>query len=124
LFIGSAIRNTHSGHTARCPGKSPGRDFKFFCVLHFDAYRCHLERYASRGLRFAYRVSRGKETLATGATEHVWVETASGKPCRTPEPIREGFARLAGGWASADPHQRLGERSALLFPFFMDRRSG
>lgn len=58
---------------------------------------CHLERYASRGLRFAYRVSRGEETLATGATEHVWVDTASGKPCRTPEPVREGFARLAGG---------------------------
>lgn len=55
-----------------------------------------LDRLASRGLRFAYRVHRGEELLATGATEHVWVEAATQRLCRTPEPLREPFARLAG----------------------------
>ena len=55
-----------------------------------------LERLASRGLRFAYQVHREEELLATGATEHVWVEAASKRLCRTPEPLREPFARLAG----------------------------
>lgn len=58
---------------------------------------CWLERMSSRGLRFAYEVWRGEDLLAEGATEHLWVEKASGKPCRTPEPLREPFARLAGG---------------------------
>ena len=50
----------------------------------------------SRRLTFAYEVRRGKELLATGSTEHVWVERANGRPCRTPEPLRDAFARLAG----------------------------
>lgn len=55
-----------------------------------------LDRLASRGLRFAYRVHRDEELLATGTTEHVWVEAATQRLCRTPEPLREPFARLAG----------------------------
>ncbi len=55
---------------------------------------CWLERMTSRGLRFAYEVDRVGEKLARGATEHVWVERASGKPCRIPEMVREPFARL------------------------------
>jgi acyl-CoA thioester hydrolase len=55
-----------------------------------------LEHLGSRGMRFAYEVRRGDEICATGTTEHVWVERASGKPCRTPEPLRAPFARLAG----------------------------
>lgn len=55
-----------------------------------------LDRLASRGLRFAYRVHRGEELLATGTTEHVWVEAATQRLSRTPEPLREPFARLAG----------------------------
>ena len=55
-----------------------------------------IDRLGSRGLRFAYEVRHGDEVLATGATEHVWVEAASGKPCRTPEPLRDEFTRLAG----------------------------
>ncbi len=57
---------------------------------------CWLERLGSRGLRFAYEVARAGELLATGATEHVWVEIARGRPCRIPEPLREPFVRLAG----------------------------
>ncbi len=55
---------------------------------------CHLVRQASRGLRFAYRVLRDGKTLATGATEHIWVDVKKGRPCRTPEKLKEGFARL------------------------------
>ena len=55
-----------------------------------------LERFASRGLRFAYEVLRGEELLATGATEHVWVNASTGRLCSTPELLREPFAMLAG----------------------------
>lgn len=58
---------------------------------------CWCERLGSRGVRFAYEVRRAGELLATGASDHVWVERASGRPCRTPEPLREPFAKLAGG---------------------------
>jgi acyl-CoA thioesterase FadM len=55
---------------------------------------------ASRGLRFAYEVHKPgdqkDERLATGFTEHLWVETATGRPCRTPEAVRAAFERLAG----------------------------
>ncbi len=66
---------------------------------------CWCDRLGSRGMRFAYEVRKAKEggdieRLATGATEHVWIESASGRPCRTPEPLRAPFARLAG---LADP---------------------
>jgi len=57
---------------------------------------CHLEKLSSRGLRFHYRVTCGGERLSEGVTEHVWVEMATGRPCRIPEFVREPFARLAG----------------------------
>jgi len=60
------------------------------------AVTCWGERLMSRGVRFAYEVRRGEELLATGATDHVWIERASGRPCRTPELVREPFRRLAG----------------------------
>jgi acyl-CoA thioester hydrolase len=63
---------------------------------------CWGDRLGSRGVRFAYEVRKGEELLVTGATEHIWVERASGKPCRTPEPLREPFRRLAGLSAPAD----------------------
>lgn len=55
-----------------------------------------IERLGSRGLRFGYRVRRGGELLATGWTEHVWVDKASGRVVRTPEVLRRPFAALAG----------------------------
>lgn len=58
---------------------------------------CWCERLGSRGVRFAYEVHHDDRLLATGASDHVWVERASGRPCRTPEPLREAFARLAAG---------------------------
>jgi acyl-CoA thioester hydrolase len=57
---------------------------------------CWGERLASRGLRFAYAVRKGEELLATGASDHVWVEAATGRTCRIPEVLRAPFARLAG----------------------------
>jgi acyl-CoA thioester hydrolase len=57
---------------------------------------CWCERLASRGLRFAYEVRHGETKLVTGATEHVWIERTTGRPCRLPEPLREPFYRLAG----------------------------
>ena len=56
---------------------------------------CWLERLKSRALRFAYEVDHEGAILARGATEHVWVERRSGKPCRIPELLREPFAGLA-----------------------------
>ena len=57
---------------------------------------CWNDRLGSRGLHFAYEVRKEEEVLVTGATEHIWVETASGRPCRMPEALREPFRRLAG----------------------------
>jgi|GEM_PF-83646 len=57
---------------------------------------CWGERLASRGVSFAYEVRRGDELLATGRTEHIWIERGSGRPCRTPERLRAPFERLAG----------------------------
>jgi acyl-CoA thioester hydrolase len=55
-----------------------------------------IERLGSRLARFAYEVRRGEDLLATGATEHVWVERESRRPCRIPDPLRAPFAFLAG----------------------------
>ncbi len=57
---------------------------------------CWSERLMSRGVRFAYEVLKEGEVLATGATEHIWVEAASGRPCRPPKDVQEQFSRLAG----------------------------
>lgn len=58
---------------------------------------CRLERFASRALSFAYEVSHDGAVLVTGATHHLWVARASGRPCRIPEVLRPGFERLAAG---------------------------
>lgn len=57
---------------------------------------CWCDRLGSRGLRFAYEVRRDGERLVTGATDHIWIESATGRPCRTPGPLRAPFERLAG----------------------------
>jgi acyl-CoA thioester hydrolase len=69
------------------------RPARYGDTVSVDCWGDHL---GSRGVRFAYEVRRGDELLATGATDHIWVEAASGRPCRTPEPVREPFRRLAG----------------------------
>lgn len=58
---------------------------------------CRLARLGSRGLRFEYEVRKDGDVLVEGATEHIWVEVASGKPCRIPAAVRPGFQRLAAG---------------------------
>jgi acyl-CoA thioester hydrolase len=63
---------------------------------------CALERLGSRGLRFAYRVRRAGELLVRGATEHVWVDRASGRPCRMPAQLAGPFRRLAGAHGDLD----------------------
>jgi len=57
---------------------------------------CWGDHLGSRGMRFAYEVYKDDELLVTGFSDHIWVETATGRPCRTPEPLREPFRRLAG----------------------------
>ena len=42
---------------------------------------CWGDHLGSRGMRFAYEVFKDGELLVTGATEHVWVEAASRRPC-------------------------------------------
>lgn len=62
---------------------------------------CWVDRMTTRTLRFAYEVVRGEALLASGATEHLWVERQGLRPCRIPQPLREPFERLAGKVASS-----------------------
>ena len=57
---------------------------------------CWGDRLMSRGVRFAYEVRLGDEVLATGNTDHIWVEAATRRPCRPPAAIHERFRALAG----------------------------
>ncbi len=68
-------------------------------TLEVDAWLAEL---ASRRLRFAYEVRRQDDLLATGLTEHVWVNAETGRLCRTPEPLRAPFDRLATPLPSPD----------------------
>ena len=54
------------------------------------------------------RCAAATTLLATGATEHVWVDRATGKPCRTPEPLREP----SRGWPAGE------RRAATLRRFY------
>jgi acyl-CoA thioester hydrolase len=53
-----------------------------------------VDRMGSRGIRFAYEVREGERLLATGATDHVWIDRG-GRPCRIPSIYRPGFEQLA-----------------------------
>jgi acyl-CoA thioester hydrolase len=64
---------------------------------------CRLAELASRGLTFAYEVRRGTDLLATGTTGHIWVESATGRPCRLPPALRPGFERLATSASNQHP---------------------
>jgi acyl-CoA thioester hydrolase len=57
----------------------------------------------SRRMRFAYEVCRGADLLATGSSEHYWVERDGRRPVRMPESLHAGFARLAG--AGGEPER-------------------
>ena len=49
----------------------------------------------SRSLKFGYEVRREEELLVSGSTTHLWTDARTGRTCRTPEVVREPFARLA-----------------------------
>jgi len=54
-----------------------------------------IEQLASRRVRFGYEVHGSSDLLASGTTEHVWIDR-DGRPCRPPERLRDAFASLAG----------------------------
>jgi acyl-CoA thioester hydrolase len=56
-----------------------------------------VDRVRSRGVRFSYRVRKEDRLLAEGTTDHVAVETASGRSVRLPDWLTE---RLGGPPAS------------------------
>ncbi len=53
---------------------------------------CWVDRLGSRGVTFAYRISRCDLLLATASTEHVWVDAASRHPTRFPAELYAPFA--------------------------------
>ena len=59
---------------------------------------CWVERVSSRGVTFEYRIERalegGTTLLATGSTEHVWVDAGTRRPTRFPEELKEPFERF------------------------------
>ena len=55
---------------------------------------CWVDRVASRGVTFAYRVTRDGALLATGATEHIWVDATDRRPTRFPPALVEPFRRF------------------------------
>ena len=55
---------------------------------------CWVEHLGSRAVTFAYRISRGQDLLATGTTEHVWVDAATRRPARFPEDLIAPFAEF------------------------------
>jgi acyl-CoA thioester hydrolase len=59
------------------------------------AVDCWVEKLGSRGLRFAYEVFAEERRLATGATDHIWVERDSGRPSRAPALLQEAFQRYS-----------------------------
>jgi acyl-CoA thioester hydrolase len=51
----------------------------------------------SRGCTFFYEVVLPSgETAAEGETQHLFIEAATGKPCRIPEAIRAAFTAFVG----------------------------
>jgi acyl-CoA thioester hydrolase len=55
---------------------------------------CWVERLGSRGVTFDYRVERDGELVATGSTEHIWVDAAARRPVRFPETLKGPFERF------------------------------
>ena len=58
---------------------------------------CWVERVGSRAVTFAYRIERGGELLATGSTEHVWVDAGTRRPVRFPAQLKGPFERFLPG---------------------------
>ena len=56
---------------------------------------CQVDWVGTRGLRFGYEVHCNTKRLATGTTEHVWVDRRSGRHCRIPQHLQATFLKLA-----------------------------
>ncbi len=54
---------------------------------------CWVERVGTRGVTFEYRIERDGALLATGATEHIWVDARTRRPTRFPEELKAPFER-------------------------------
>jgi acyl-CoA thioester hydrolase len=54
---------------------------------------CWVARVGSRGVTFAYAVTRGDDLLATGETDHIWVDATRRRPTRFPPDLQGPFAR-------------------------------
>jgi acyl-CoA thioester hydrolase len=55
-----------------------------------------IERLWSRGVHYAYEVTRDGTLLATATTEHVWIDRETRKPTRLPADLKAGMERIAG----------------------------
>jgi acyl-CoA thioester hydrolase len=53
----------------------------------------YVERLWSRGVRYRYEVRRGAALLATGASDHVWIDRATGRPSRLPAELQAEMSR-------------------------------
>jgi acyl-CoA thioester hydrolase len=58
---------------------------------------CWVDRVGSRGMTFAYAVTLGDALLATGTTDHVWVDATTRRPVRFPDELEAPFARFLPG---------------------------
>lgn len=56
--------------------------------------RCWLERLASRGMSFGYKVESKGRVLVDGRTDHVWVDKATGNHCRMPDFVAPVFGSM------------------------------
>lgn len=54
--------------------------------------QCWVDKLGSRGVTFAYRVECMGRLLATGSTEHVWVDAGTRRPIRFPARFYPPFA--------------------------------
>jgi len=55
-----------------------------------------IDRLRSRGVRYVYEVKNDDRLLATGASEHVWIDGESRNPTRLPEDLEHAMRRVAG----------------------------
>jgi len=55
-----------------------------------------IDRLRSRGVRYVYEVHHGDRLLATGSSQHVWIDRETRNPTRLPEDLERGMKRLAG----------------------------
>jgi len=63
---------------------------------------CWVDRVGSRGVTFAYAVTRGDDLIAGGETDHVWVDAGTRRPIRFPADLQGPFERFLPAAAQPD----------------------